>query len=452
MANATEATLTAVPVDVALGRPTRTRYFMLALVLIATVINYIDRVNISVVAPFMTRELGIDKISMGFIFSAFAWTYAFALIPGGYIADRFGSRVGYAGSLACWSVATMLQGLSSGFASLFGFRLAVGAMEAPAFPANARAVTMWFPERERGLATSVYVMGQYIGTAMFSGLLLWMAVALGWRTVFLATGGLGVAFSVVWYLLYRDPLQSKRANQAEIAYIQQGGGIVSNKKHSNFNLRTIGQLLKYRQIWAICIGKFASSSALYFFLTWFPTYLIEERHMEILKAGIFTTMPYLGATVGILGAGWISDAMIRRGVSLSFARKTPLVVGSLLGTTIVLVNFVTSDVACIAILTGAFFAQGISATSWAAVSEVAPVQYIGLTSGITSLGANLAGIVTPIVIGYIVHVTGSFSWALNFVGMLALMGALSYSVLLGRLHRIVMDDETPRRGLQAAAT
>ncbi|MGD0108293.1 MAG: MFS transporter, partial [Rhodopila sp.] len=187
---------------------------------------------------------------MGFIFSAFAWTYAFALIPGGYIADRFGSRVGYAGSLACWSVATMLQGLSSGFGSLFGFRLAVGAMEAPAFPANARAVTMWFPERERGLATSVYVMGQYIGTAMFSGLLLWMAVALGWRAVFLATGGLGVTFSVVWYLLYRDPLRSKRANQAEIAYIQQGGGIVSNKKHASFNLRTIGQLLKYRQIWA----------------------------------------------------------------------------------------------------------------------------------------------------------------------------------------------------------
>ncbi len=427
------------------AKPTRVRYFMLSLVLIATVINYIDRVNISIVAPFMSKELGIDKVHLGFIFFAFAWTYAFALIPGGYIADRFGSRVGYALSLGGWSVTTMLLGLSNGFASLFGFRLAVGAMEAPAFPANARAVTMWFPERERGFATSIYVMGQYIGTALFSGLLLWMAMAFGWRVVFLVTGGVGAVFAMVWWRLYRDPLQSMHANTAEIDYIRQGGGIVASKKHVHFSLRTIGRLLCYRQIWAICIGKYASTTALYFFLTWFPTYLIEERHMQILKAGIFTVLPYLGATAGILLAGWFSDWQIRRGVPMSFARKLPLVAGSLLGTTIVLVNFTTSDIACIAVLTGAFFAQGIASTSWAAVSEAAPVQYIGLAAGITSLSANLAGIVTPIVIGYILQATGSFAWALNFVGMLALIGALSYSVLLGPLHRIVMDDATTGR-------
>jgi sugar phosphate permease len=336
---------------------------MLALVLVATVINYIDRVNISVIAPFMTKDLGIDKVEMGLIFSAFAWTYAFALIPGGYIADRFGSRLGYAASLASWSVATVLQGFSNGFASLFGFRLAVGAMESPAFPANARAVTMWFPERERGLATSTYVMGQYIGTALFSGLLLWMATALGWRVVFYVTGAVGVAYAAIWWRLYRDPLQSTRANAAEIDFIRDGGALLEGKKSPRFNWASIAKLMTYRQIWAICIGKFASSSALYFFLTWFPTYLIEERHMQMLKAGIFTVMPYLGATLGILLAGWFSDYLIRRGVSLSAARKTPLVAGSLLGTSIVLANFTSSDSICIAILTCAFFAQGISATS-----------------------------------------------------------------------------------------
>lgn len=445
MSNAAEAEVAAPlsPTGV-LGKPTRARYLMLALVLIATVISYIARINISIVAPFMTKELGIDKVSMGFIFSAFAWTYAFALIPGGYIADRFGSRIAYAGSLILWSVATALQGLSVGFYSLFGFRLTVGVAESPAFPANARAVTMWFPARERGLATSIYVCGQYLGTALFSGLLLWMGTTLGWRAVFLTTGIVGVVFGFIWYAVYRDPLQCKRANAAEIAYIQAGGGLVSSQKHAHFDLRTIWTLLQYRQITALCMGKFCSSTSLYFFLTWFPTYLIEQRHMAFVKAGIFTTLPFIGATIGVLGAGWFSDMLIRRGVSMSSARKTPLVVGTLLGTSIVLVNFVASDLACIAILTTAFFAQGISSTSWAAASEAAPSQYIGLTMGITSLSANLAGIVSPIVIGYIVHVTGSFAWAMNFVGLMALIGALSYSLVLGRLHRIVIfDDATP---------
>ena len=421
-------------------RRTRVRYFMLLLVLLATVINFIDRVNISVVAPFMSKDLGIDKIHMGFIFSAFAWTYTIMLIPRGYIADRFGSRLGYAASLFAWSAATMFQGVATGFVSLSAFRLVVGAMETPAFPANARAVTMWFPQRERGFATSVYVMGQYIGTALFSGLLLWMATTFGWRVVFLVSGGIGIVYGVIWYLLYRDPAHSKRANEAEISYIQDGGGVVASTKRPSFSPRVLLKLLSYRQIQAICLGKFCSNSALIFFLTWFPTYLIEERHMQMLKAGIFTVMPYIGATIGILVAGATSDWMIRRGVSMSAARKTPLVVGTLMGTTIVLANFVTSDAVAIAILTTAFFAQGVASTSWAAVSEVAPIQYVGLTSGLTSLAANIAGIVTPVVIGFIVQKTGSFTWALNFVGILAMIGALSYSLLLGRLHRIVMDE------------
>jgi D-galactonate transporter len=419
-------------------KATRIRYFMLSLVLIATVISYVDRMNLSIAAPFMTKDLGIDKVHMGYMFSAFAWTYAFALIPGGYLADRYGSRLAYTGSLALWSIATAVQGLSSGFASLVGARLAVGVMEAPAFPSNARAVTMWFPARERGLATGIYVLGQYIGTAIFSGLLLWMAVSLGWRTLFFATGLTGLGYAFIWYFLYRDPLDSKRANAAEIDYIRSGGGEVAKQKSQPFSFAAILMLLRYRQVWAICIGKFCSFAALTFFLTWFPTYLIEQRHMHMLKAGFFLVLPYLGASVGILIAGSVSDILIRRGVSLSFARKAPLVIGSLLGISIVFANVVTSDTACIAILTMAFFAQGFSSMSWAAVSEVAPVQYIGLTSGVTSLSANLAGIVVPIVIGYIVHATGSFVYALDFVGMLSVIGALSYSLLLGRLHRIVI--------------
>jgi len=417
--------------------PTRRRWFMLSLLLIATIINYIDRVNISIAAPFMAKDLGLDKIEMGLIFSAFAWTYALALVPAGFVADRFGSRLTYVVSLISWSTVTVCQGFATGFASLFGLRLAVGAMEAPAFPANSRAVTVWFPARERGMASSIYVCGQYLGTALFTGVLLWLATTYDWRHVFYSTGLLGIVFGVAWLYLYRDPLSCKRVSQEELKYIEGGGGLVkSSQERTRFNWRQITELFGYRQIWAICIGKFASTSALYFFLTWFPTYLIEERKLTMIKAGIFAVLPFVGATVGILLAGIVSDLLIRRGYSMSFARKLPLVVGSMLGMSIVLVNFTDSNVICIAVLTIAFFAQGIASSSWAAVSEVAPKELIGLTGGITSLAANIGGIVTPIVIGGIVHATGSFAYAFWFIGGVALIGTLSYSLLLGRLYRI----------------
>jgi D-galactonate transporter len=420
---------------VAAPKPTRRRYFMLFLILIATMINYLDRVNLSSVAPFMTKELGIDKFQMGMIFSAFAWTYAFCLLPAGYLVDRIGARLSYGVSLIGWSVATAGQALVGGFAGLFGLRLSIGLMEAPAFPANSRAVAMWFPERERGLATSVFVMGQYLGTALFSGLLIWVAGTYGWRHVFIGSGVVGVLFGIGWFFWYRDPMQSN-ANQQELDYIREGGALAASTGHSKFSWGDIGQLMRHRQIWAICIGKFANSTALYFFLTWFPTYLLEERHITLVKAGFFSVMPYIGAIIGILAAGALSDHMIRRGLSMSFSRKLPLVVGSALGMSIVLVNFATENWIAIAILTLAFFAQGICSTSWAAVGEVAPKELVGVTAAVTSFAANLSGIVTPTVIGFILRESGSFYWAFWFVGGVALIGTLSYSLLLGPLYRI----------------
>ncbi|MBD8119927.1 MFS transporter [Pseudomonas lutea] len=428
----------AAPATAAPARPmSHRRWFMLSLLLIATIINYVDRVNISIAAPFMAKDLGLDKVQMGLIFSAFAWTYAFALVPAGFIADRFGSRFTYGASLISWSAVTVCQGMAGGFASLFGLRLAIGAMEAPAFPANSRAVTVWFPARERGTASSIYVCGQYLGTALFTGLLLWLATTYDWRHVFYSTGIVGILFGIAWLYLYRDPMNCKKVSKEELAYIEDGGGLVkSSQERNKFKWAQIAELLKYRQVWAICLGKFASTSALYFFLTWFPTYLIEERHLTMVKVGIFAVLPFIGATVGVLLAGFIADGMIRRGFSLSFSRKLPLVVGSALGMSIMLVNFTDSNEVCIALLTIAFFAQGIASSSWAAVSEIAPKELIGLTGGITSLAANIGGIVTPIVIGQILHVTGNFAWAFWFIGGVALVGTLSYSLLLGRIYRI----------------
>ena len=424
-----------------MARPTKMRYFMIFFILIATIISYLDRTNLGIAAPFMSKELTLDKAQMGQIFAAFGLTYAFALIPGGYIADILGSRLSYAFALVLWSVATVIQGVASSFNTLFGARLAVGLLESPAFPANARAVAMWFPVQERGLATSIYITGQYIGTPLFAGALLWMANDFGWRSIFYSTGGAGIILGLFWYFIYQDPKQCPRANAEELAYIEAGGGLASNKSMTKFDWKAVFKLLTYRPVLAICLGKFCSNTVLVFFTTWFMTYLVEQRHMTMVKVGIFQALPFLGATAGILVAGFFADFLIRRGFSMSVARKIPLIVGSLLASGIVLVNFVESDVVVIAILTVTFFAQGVASSSWAAVSEIAPKQYIGLTSGLTSLSANLAAISTPLVIGYILQATNSFYWALNFIGIVCLIGTFSYSVFLGPLYRIDMADD-----------
>jgi ACS family D-galactonate transporter-like MFS transporter len=423
----------------AIEKPTKIRFYILALILVATVLNYVDRANLGVILPFMGKELAIDKIQMGQIFAAFGLAYAFALVPGGIIADVLGSRIAYAFSLIGWSLATITQGFAQGFGALFGSRLAVGALESPAFPSNARAVTMWFPIKERGLATSVYVAGQYIGTPIFTGLLLWIATTFGWRAVFYATGAAGVVLGIGWYLIYRDPADHRSVNSAELDYIREGGGLVAKKEREKFDWRRAFKILGHRQVLAICLGKFCNNTILVFFTTWFMTYLVEERHMTMIKVGIFQALPFLGATAGILLAGFFSDFFIRRGYSMSAARKAPLIIGTLLGSAIILANFVSSNEAIIAILTVSFFAQGVGSSSWAAISEIAPRQYIGLTSGIASLAANISGVTTPIVIGYVLQATGQFYWALNIMGIICLVGALSYSVLLGRLYRIEID-------------
>ena len=417
-------------------RPTRARLGMLALLLLATTINYVDRSNLSIVAPFLSKELGLDPVQMGLLFSAFAWSYAVANLPGGYLIDRFGSRMVYGIAQLGWSIATLLLGFVSGFAALFGLRFAVGLAEAPAFPVNNRVVSTWFPQRERGRATSTYASGQYIGSALLSPLLFWMATHYGWRSVFWWTGLAGIASAIIWFALYREPRESKRANAEELELIAAGGALTTMAPREQVTWPQVSQLLRERQVWALGLGKFATMSSLYFLLTWFPTYLVRERGLTSLKAGAATSLPYIAATVGVLLGGLWSDWLLRRGVHISAARKIPIVSGFLGASSIILVNYIEGSALALVILTFAYFAQGISGNSWSIIAEVAPRNLMGTCGGIINFTGQLAGIVTPIVIGFILRETGSFEWVLVYVSIAGIVGALSYTVILGRVHRI----------------
>jgi len=421
---------------------TRARWGILALLAIGTMINYLDRTVLGIAAPTMTKELGIDAATMGVVFSAFSWTYAAAQIPGGIFLDRFGSKFTYFVSITFWSLFTLLQGFATGLGSLLTFRFGLGVSESPCFPTNSRIVGTWFPQQERAFATGTYTVGEYIGLAFLSPVLFWILASFGWRALFYTVGVVGLLFGAVWWLRYREPQDSKTVNDEELDYISAGGGLALHKgEHeagTGFAWSRIGTLLKQRQMIGACLGQFAGNSTLVFFLTWFPTYLATERHMGWLKVGFFAVMPFIAASIGVMLGGVVSDWLLRRTGSANISRKGPIIAGLLLASLIITANYVDDDTLVIAILSVAFFGQGMVGLGWTLISDIAPRNYMGLTGGVFNLMANLAGIVTPLVIGFIVSATGSFVGALMFVGGVALVGALSYIFILGDVKRIEM--------------
>ena len=424
---------------------TKRRLVMLALISGAVAINYLDRAIIGVATPGIRGEFHLDPVMMGWIFSAFSWSYFLAQIPGGVLLDRFGSRIVYLAAIAGWSAATLLHGLARGFASLTGARLLLGLFEAPCFPANSNIVAAWFPRQERGMAIGVYTAAEYIPLAFLSPVLFWITASYGWRALFVLSGGLGLIFTLAWAFGYRDPKDDPKVNEAELAYIREGGGRVAGEARP-FSWRLLGQLISNRQILALCLGQFAVYSTFVFFLTWFPTYLAEARHMAWIKVGFFASLPYLAGFFGILFASSLSDFLLRRGASLEIARKLPVIIGLLGATTIVLANYVESNALVIAILSVAFFAQAMGSSGWAVLSEIAPKGALGLVGGLFSAAANLAGIVIPLVVGAIYKQTGSFVWALAFIAGVAAVGAFAWIFLIGTLRPIELEaEEGPAR-------
>jgi ACS family D-galactonate transporter-like MFS transporter len=416
---------------------TRARFGILALISVGTMINYLDRTVLGIAAPTLRTDLGIDATTMGLVFSAFAWTYAAFQIPGGVFLDRFGAKITYFLSLTFWSLFTLLQAFSTGLYSLLFYRFGLGVAEAPCFPANSRIVGTWFPQQERATATGIYTVGEYIGLAFFSPFLFWVMAAYSWHALFIGVGVVGLIYGAVWWLFYREPRDHRSVNQAELDYIAAGGGLAPKLMEKvPFAWANVGHLLSYRQIWGAAIGQFAGNATLVFFLTWFPTYLATERHMGWVKVGFFAVLPFIAAAIGVLSGGWFSDFLFRRTGSANIARKVPIIGGLLLASLIVSANYVDSDAAVIAILSVAFFGQGMVGLGWTVISDVAPKALMGLTGGLFNFATNLAGIITPLVIGFIIDATGSFVWALTFVGAIALLGALSYIFLLGDIKRI----------------
>jgi len=430
------------------------RYYILGLIFCITVINYADRATLSIAGTFVAKDLRLTPTALGVVFSAFGWAYAIGQIPGGWLLDRFGARRVYGASILLWSFFTISQGTVSIFgstaaatAALFVMRFMLGLVESPAFPGNARVVAAWFPTAERGTASALFNSAQYLAVVIFTPLMAWLTHAFGWHHVFFFMGALGVFAACIWFATMHEPSTHPRMSSAELDYISERGALVhldakrgrggqSTHPHRRFTRGEIATLFTSRMLWALYIGQYCITALTYFFITWFPIYLVKERGMNLMTVGFVAALPAIcGFSGGVLG-GALSDWLIRRGVPMSAARKTPFMIGMVLATALMAAPFATSDAAVVVLVSLAFFGKGLGAIGWAVLADVAPREMTGLSGGVFNGIGNVAGIVTPMVIGFVVATTGSFDRALWFVGAHGIVAMLAYGVLAGKFGRI----------------
>ena len=406
-----------------------TRYLILLIIFIVTAVNYADRATLSIAGTEVAKELQLSAVSMGYIFSAFGWAYLLMQIPGGWLLDKFGSKKVYTYSLFFWSLFTFLQGFVDMFPlawagiSMFFMRFMLGFSEAPSFPANARIVAAWFPTKERGTASAIFNSAQYFSLALFSPLLGWLTFAWGWEHVFTVMGVIGVVRTALWIKLIHNPTDHPRMSAEELKFISENGAVVDmdHKKPgsaaaSGPKLHYIKQLLSNRMMLGVFFGQYFINTITWFFLTWFPIYLVQEKGMSILKVGL-----------------------IKRGLSLTLARKLPIVLGMLLASTIILCNYTNNTTLVVMLMALAFFGKGFGALGWPVISDTAPKEIVGLCGGVFNVFGNVASIVTPLVIGYLVSELHSFNAALVFVGCSALMAMVCYLFVVGDIKRMELQ-------------
>ncbi len=415
------------------SRAGRYRYLVLAVVTLGVAVNYLDRATISVALPDMEADLGLSEALAGVLLSAFFWTYASAQLPAGFLAGKLGPRKLIALSALVFGVVTMLTGLAWGVVSLIVLRLLLGIGEAPAFPAAAQVVSEWFPNTERSFASGTFNNGNPIGSTLCIPLVALLVTGFGWRMSFVVTGGLAVVYAIGWWLFYRSPRQSRSVGAAELAHIES-----TQERRADADGQVAvpwRSLFRHRAVWAMMIGFFCINFVAYFFITWFPTYLVDTYDLTLLNFGFIGMVPGIASMLGGWAGGLVSDRLVRRGTDLTKARKGCLV-GGLLGTSVIALAVLSPGVttALVALSVSYFSSTFAAASVWCLPADVAPTAaHVGSLGGIQNAAANLAGVVSPILIGVLTGFTSSFEVPLLIAGAVAIAGALNFAFLLPRL-------------------
>jgi ACS family glucarate transporter-like MFS transporter len=437
----------------AIEKETHIRYLIVSMLFIASCFSYGDRAALAVAGVQMEKALALNPMKMGWLLSGFGWAYVAGQLPAGGLLDRFGSKRVYGFSIVGWSICAFLIGVAGyaplawAFTLIFLLRLVSGLVQSPVFPGNGRIVAAWFPTSERGRASAFFNASQYFSLVAFGPLFGWLTTNYGWKSCFWFMGSFGLVLAFGWWKLIFNVTEHPMISRAEIECIETGGGLVHVDQKTGFRKspltwRTFRLLLSQRMLLGIYIGQFCINTLTTFFLTWFPTYLVKQRHMSLLHAGFAAAIPALcGFAGGILG-GVCSDWLLRRGHSLTFARKTPIIAGMLLSIAMIGCNFTKAQVLVMVLMSLAFFGKGFGALGWTVIADTSPKELVGVNGGVFNLFGNLSTITTPTVIGFLVAKTGSFNDALIFIGLTALLAIFSYLVIVGDIKRLDLKPAT----------
>ena len=432
------------------------RYFIVSVLFFVSAINYADRGSLGMVKTDLSKDLALNPVWMGYLISAWGWSYVVAQIPCGWLLDRMGSKRVYGVAFFLWSFFMFLMGFTKylngqlAFLVLFALLFLIGFSFAPTFPGNGRFVAAWFPTKERGTASSIFNASQYFSLVLLAPMG-WIIHHFGWQYVFWTMGAVGIVLTPFVLKMIHSPKDDPRVTERELQQIEEGGALVNMdlgaKSGARFNVRWahVKQLLCSRMMIGVYVGQFCITTLTYFFIQYFPSYL-ERQGLSIVKVGFVAMLPAMcGCLGGVLG-GIFSDWLLRRGYSLTSARKLPIVLGMLLSCVMMACIRVHEISIVIAIMCLAFFGKGFGALGWTVVSDTSPKEITGLSGGLFNTFGNTASLTTAIIIGYLIKWTGNFSGALIYVGANALGAIFCYLVIVGDIQRLELKNTPPPLG------
>ncbi len=424
------------------ARVPRRRWRIAFLLAFGVLVNFFDRINLSVSRDALHASFGLSLIAFGYLSSAFSWTYAVMQMPAGVLLDWLGvRRVGRISALL-WSVSSFAAALSPGLNWFFGARLLLGVSESPTFPANAKALGYWFTREERGSATAVTDAAAKFSTAIGVPCIGLLLLYFGWRWSFAATGFISFLYFVLFYAIYRNPSEDKDLSTGELQFILAGGAQTEGQINARAGA-SLGYLLRQRKVYGLALGWGAYNYTFFLLLTWLPSYLSVSLHMDLFHSVFYTSVPWLFATLtDLLVGGWLVDALIQHGWDANRVRQTVMVMGMSFG--LAIFGAASTHRPAIALVWISLALGGLAAAApvaWTVPSLIAPLESVGTLGGAVNFCGQIAAISAPIVTGYIVSGTHSFAAAFVTATVILLLGIVGYIFLLGRIEPIPEPEE-----------
>lgn len=416
-ADAAAAVTTATPA----AAPSRLRWGFVLLLLLAAIVNYLDRANLSVANTTIAREFGFSSTEMGMLLSAFLWPYALANLPAGWLVDKLGPKKMFSWALGLWSMVTALTAFVNSYSFFYGMRMLMGVSESPFFTSGIKITHRWFAEKERGLPTSIINTGSQIANAIAPPILTILLLTMGWRGMFIVIGVAGLPLLLAWLKFYRDPL----AREEALIHGKAGVAVPRDADAAKVNW---GSLFHSKTTWFMILGNFSIMFTIWVYLTWLPSYLETSLGFSLKQTGWIASIPFFAGILGVLCGGALSDRLIRRGMNTVTARKFPIVCGAALAACFVApIPFVDSTPLAILLLTLGYFASQMpSGVIWTLATDIAPKHQVASLGAIQNFGGFLGAALAPIVTGIILDKTGAFTNVFLLGAGLLMLGAISY--------------------------